>query len=232
MTSRPWIPGTRHGRVTPRYSRIAIRLSGAAGLAALLAFAGCTSAQLEGQSPAYAVLDQLSAAAGAKPTEFNGYLASDVLTFVKKSINNQQVCVPTVYEDAGRATFHLGLKDPGSDATPTIPSPANTINFTRYHVTYVRADGRHTEGVDVPYGFDGGMTVSVSSANVSIGQLIVVRLQAKEEAPLKALAGGGGAVTISTIAEVTFYGMDQAGHAVAVTGHINVDFSDWADPDC
>ena len=76
------------------------------------------------------------------------------------------------------------------------------------------------------------MTVSIVGGNVSIGQLIVVRLQAKEEAPLKALVGGGGAVTISTIAEITFYGSDQAGHPVTVMGRMNVDFSDWADPDC
>jgi hypothetical protein len=209
-----------------------LRLCGGAALAGLLALAGCTKAQLEGTGPVYPVLDQLSASAGAKPTEFGGFLASDVLTFVKKNINNQQVCVPTIFEDGGRATFHIAMKDPGSDSAPTIPSPANTINFSRYHVRYVRADGRNTEGVDVPYGFDGGMTLSVLGGNVSIGQLIVVRLQAKEEAPLKQLANGGGALVISTIAEITFYGTDQAGHPVSVVGHMNVDFSDWADPDC
>ena len=32
-----------------------------------------------------------------------------------------------------------------------------------------------------------------------------------------------------TIASVTFYGYDQAGNAVAVTGLISVNFADWAD---
>jgi hypothetical protein len=209
-----------------------LRLCGGAALAGLMALAGCTKAQLQGDGPVYAVLDQLSAAAGVKPTEFGGTLASDVLTFVKKNIDNQQVCIPTIFEDTGRAAFHIALKDPGSDAAPTIPSPANTVNFTRYHVRYIRADGRNTEGVDVPYGFDGGMTLSVLGGNVSIGQIVVVRLQAKQEAPLKALVGNGGAITISTIAEITFYGTDQAGHAVSVVGHMNVDFADWGDPDC
>ena len=34
---------------------------------------------------------------------------------------------------------------------------------------------------------------------------------------------------ISTIAEVTFYGHDQNGRAVSVTGRLDVDFSDWGD---
>ena len=202
-------------------------------VAAALAFgAACTSKQLEGQSSVYAVLDQLSASAGVKPNEFAGYLSSDVQTYVKKNINNVQVCVPQVFEDAGRATFHLQLKDPGSAANPIIPSPSNTVTFTRYHLDYVRADGRNTPGVDVPYGFDGAMQLSVSGGNVSIGQLIIVRLQAKQEAPLLALIGNGGARVISTLANIMFYGTDAAGRAVSVKGLINVDFADWGDPDC
>ena len=47
---------------------------------------------------------------------------------------------------------------------------------------------------------------------------------------LKQLAGGGGALAISAIAEVTFYGSDQAGHEVSVVGRIGVNFADWGDP--
>lgn len=192
----------------------------------------CTKKQLEGQSSAYAVVDGVFAAAGARPTDFAGYLSSDVLTYVKKNIDGAQVCVPTIFEDSGRATMHLGLKDPGSLDIPLIPSPSNTITFTRYHVNYRRTDGRNTPGVDVPYPFDGGMTMALVGGNVSIGQLTLVRGQAKEEAPLKALIAGGGARTISTIGELTFYGADQAGRLVTAEGFITVSFSDWADPDC
>lgn len=221
------------GFLTAPEGPIDVRRMAVAGVAAaLIAFVGaCTARQTEGQSSVYVVLDQLSASAGVKPNEFAGYLASDVLTYVKKNINNQQVCVATVFDDAGRATFHQQLKDPGSVAEPNLPTQANTVTFTRYHVNYVRADGRNVPGVDVPYGFDGAMSTSVVGGNVSIGQLIVVRLQAKQEAPLKALIGGGTRV-ISTIAEITFYGTDAAGRAISVTGYINVDFSDWGDPDC
>jgi hypothetical protein len=58
----------------------------------------------------------------------------------------------------------------------------------------------------------------------------LVRIQSKEEAPLQALAGGGGANVISTIARITFYGRDQAGREVSVTGQIGVNFADWGDP--
>ena len=57
----------------------------------------------------------------------------------------------------------------------------------------------------------------------------LVRLQAKLERPLRNLAGGGGLIVISTIAEVTFYGADQAGNDVSITGSIDVKFSDFGD---
>ena len=46
----------------------------------------------------------------------------------------------------------------------------NEITITRYHVSYRRADGRNTQGVDVPYAFDGAATATVpATGNVSIG---------------------------------------------------------------
>ncbi len=197
-----------------------------------LATAACTKAQLDGKSNSYAVVDGVFAASGARPTDFAGQLSSDVITYVKKNLNGSQVCVPTIFEDGGRASMHLGLKDPGSADLPTFPSPSNTITFSRYHVNYRRADGRGTPGVDVPHAFDGAMTLSLVGGNVSIGQLTLVRAHAKQEAPLMALIAGGGAVSIATIAELTFYGADQTGRPVTAEAFINVTFSDWGDPDC
>jgi hypothetical protein len=37
-------------------------------------------------------------------------------------------------------------------------------------------------------------------------------------------------VIISTIAEVTFFGHDQSGREVSVTGQILIDFGDFGDP--
>jgi hypothetical protein len=36
---------------------------------------------------------------------------------------------------------------------------------------------------------------------------------------------------ISTIAQVVFYGADQAGRAVTAVAWITVTFADWGDPD-
>jgi hypothetical protein len=69
----------------------------------------------------------------------------------------------------------------------------------------------------------------VTSASTSL-VFVLVRAQAKLEAPLMALRGAGGGLIISTIAQVTFYGHDQAGNAVSVTGAISVNFADWGDP--
>jgi len=91
---------------------------------------------------------------------------------------------------------------------------------------YIRSDGRNVQGTDVPFAFDGGVTVTVDGA--SSVPFTLVRAQAKHEAPLKALAGHGGAQHISTVARVTFYGHDQTGRGVTVTGNIEVDFADWA----
>lgn len=198
-------------------------------LLCLASLPGCTAAVRTDSANSYLIVDSLTAASGAKPDSFGGSLASDVLTYVKKDLGSGPVFVPTVFEDELQVTLHLGMKDPGTSTTPTTPSAANSITVTRYHVNFVRSDGRNTPGVDVPYPFDGAFTLTVGGSTAS-AVVPLVRLQAKIEAPLKALAGGNGAFAISTIAEVTFYGQDQMGRQVSVVGKISVTFADWGDP--
>ena len=193
----------------------------AAGLAAVLtASAGCGNGNLSGQSSSFVMIDLLEGASGATPGDFGGTVASDVLTRVRTGTT----FVETVFADNGRVTFRLGLKDPGAATSPT-----NFVTLTRYHVRFIRADGRNTPGVDVPFPFDSAATGTVTDAG---GQLTftLIRAQAKHEAPLAALVAGGGAGSIAAIAEVTFFGEDQAGRAVSVTGQIGVVFADWGDP--
>ena len=99
--------------------------------------------------------------------------------------------------------------------------------MNRYRVTYIRADGRTTPGVDVPHPFDGAFTVTVPASGTASAVFTLVRLQAKLEAPLAALAANLN--TISTIAEVTFWGHDQTGREVSATGRIGINFANWAD---
>ena len=85
-------------------------------------------------------------------------------------------------------------------------------------------------GVDVPYMFDGAATVTLDGTGPAVIALEVVRVQAKQEPPLRNLRGGGGAVAISAIADVEFYGRDMVGHEVSAAGALSVVFADWADP--
>ena len=113
---------------------------------------------------------------------------------------------------------------------PNQPSSLNAITVTRYRVTFKRADGRNNPGVDVPYAFDGAATATVGgTTTVSLG-FDLVRHQMKEEPPLRNLVNSGGANLISAIADITFYGRDQAGNDVEVTGSMTVNFGDFGDP--
>lgn len=188
---------------------------GAALVAAATMLPGCTSRQLEGASSSYLIVDALNASRG-DVDDFSGQLDSDVVG-------------PTgVVADVAKVDLRLGLKDPGSASNPSTPTSANFITITRYHVKYVRTDGRSTQGVDVPYEFDGGASVTVRDGS-AISTLVVtlVRAQAKLEAPLLALRNQGGQVILSTIAEVTLYGTDQAGREVSVMSKISVAFADY-----
>ena len=178
----------------------------------------CTTAQLTGTSPVQLLIVSLEGGPASTEAGFRHVFRSDVVT------NG------LVAEDEGRVLLALALRDPGTADLPSRPTPANFVTITRYRVRYVRADGRSTLGLDVPYAFDGGMTFTVGPDG-GVSRFVLVRAQAKREAPLAALRNGGGAITLSTLAEVTFVGRDQAGHDVAVTGLIGVNFADWPDGD-
>ena len=77
----------------------------------------------------------------------------------------------------------------------------------------------------MPYAFDGATTSTISGSG-TVG-FMLVRNQAKLEAPLKALAQN--LQVISTIAEVTFYGHDQNGREVTVIGQMDVGFANFGD---
>jgi hypothetical protein len=188
-----------------------------------MAAASCGQLTREGQASTYLIVNELVAASGAEPDEFGGTLFSDVLTLVERD----GAQVPTIFADNGRVTLSLGLKDPGAPSSPNTPSQSNFITVNRYRVRYVRSDGRNTEGVDVPYAFDGAITLTVGTAAVT-QTFALVRHTAKEEAPLRALANGQ--VIIGTIAEVTFFGRDQTGREVSITGNILVQFGNFGDP--
>lgn len=197
-------------------------------LLATLATNSCNSLVKEGRASSFPVIEQLAAASGADPNTFSNSLSSDVVTIVERTVNGEQVRTPTIFQDSGRVIMRLGFKDPGVPTNPSSPTSANYITIDRYHVEYIRGDGRNTPGVDVPYPFDGAVTFSI--LDIGSATFTLVRGQAKAEPPLVALRNGGGAQFISVLAKITFYGHDQTGAAVQVVGQIGVTFADWGDP--
>ena len=137
------------------------------------------------------------------------------------------VTTPTRFNDVARVTFALILKDPGAPGITNVPSAQNEVQITHYRVVYRRTDGRNVQGVDVPYAFDSGMTILVPATGSGQQTFDIVRVSAKLEAPLLALASNGQ--TLDLIADVTFYGRDMHGHNVAITGSIGVTFANFGD---
>jgi hypothetical protein len=180
----------------------------------LFAFSGCGDLVREGTGSAYLIVKSIEAASGAEPNDFGGNLLSDVVTNVDGT--------PTYFNDLARTTFNLQMKD-----ILTSPTPNNFITLTRYHVEFIRADGRNIQGVDVPYAFDGGITATVNAADTAVS-VTIVRNQAKLEAPLANLSRN--LVILSTIARITFYGHDQTGREASATAQISVDFANFGDP--
>ena len=187
---------------------------------AALAIAGCGEYVRSSRSPSQLVIVTLEGASGAVPGTFGNTFTSDVVT----TVNGQT----TIFNDLGRITLRMMLRDQGAPGVPAAPSAVNQVTITRYRVVYRRADGRNTEGVDVPRAFDSAVTVTVSGDGTASAGFDIVRNVAKLEAPLSTLRTGE--TFISTIAEVTFYGHDQAGNELSVTGTIGITFGNFADP--
>jgi hypothetical protein len=192
--------------------------------AACVMSASCGSELLRtGRSPMMLLVDNMSATPGGGGSP-GSFLMSDVQVLVDQTINGQTVQVPTIFNDTLTATLRSIEKNATGNATLL-----NAVTVNRYRVVFLRADGRNTPGVDVPYGFDGGLGVTINPGNTAQVSLDLVRHQAKLEPPLKNLASIGGLGFISTIAEITFYGRDQNGNEVSATGRIDVQFGDFGD---
>lgn len=184
----------------------------------------CGNVVRSSRAPALLVVDSMSATQGkAQAGSAASSLTSDVLT----QVTTGGVCTttnpcPIVFQDSGTMTLSLAAKD----ITVALTSN-NQVTINRIHVSYRRTDGRNTEGVDVPFSFDTASTATVAVSGTTAISFVLVRSQAKDEAPLRQLVNTGN--TISAIADVTAYGNDVVGNAISVTGSIGVTFADFGD---
>ncbi len=208
---------------TPTLSSRLARLAIAA--ACLASSVSCGGELLRtGRSPVYLIVSNMQGSNGNEATTFSAFLLSDVQVLVNQTINGVVVRVPTFYNDNAQATLRVEAKNLSAPTTPV-----NDVTITRYRVNFRRSDGRNTPGVDVPYGFDGGVSVTIPAGGSASVTFELIRHQAKLEPPLRNLVGLGGLGFISTIAEVTFYGRDQNGNELTATASMDVQFGDFAD---
>jgi len=193
----------------------------------IAATASCGDVARQGRAPVFLVIDGLRAANGADPSTFFSFLLSDVQTLITEggTCTPAAPC-PTFFNDPGQVDLRIVPKDVGT-ITPTPLSTNNEVTITRYRVSYRRADGRNTPGIDVPYGFDGAVTGTVVSGSSLTMGFQLVRNVAKKEAPLVQLVSNPTIITM--IADVTFYGQDRVGNDVSASGSIQIDFGNFGD---
>jgi len=193
------------------------------------ASASCGDAVRQGRAPVYLVIDSLQGANGSKssPTFVSAVLSDVVANLTTPPPCSTDAPCPTVFDDPGQVVLHSNLKNLGTVTTPTVPTPYNEVTIYRVHVEYVRADGHNVPGVDVPYPWDGAATGTVpQSGQITLGFELVPHT-AKLQSPLYQMRGTS--IILTTIANVTFYGKDQAGNDVTVTGSIQVNFGNFGD---
>ena len=205
-------------------------MAGAAAVALLAGSVSCGDVVRQGKAPVIVVVDTMQAASGAEPGNMGGFLLSDVQTLVDQTVGGVSVRVPVIFNDVAQATMRLIPKDAGNGAVNLNPTPWNAVTINRYRINFIRADGRNTPGVDVPFPVDGAVTATLTTTPTVV-PFEIVRHQQKLEQPLRSLVSFGGRLFISTIAEITFYGVDTTGNDVQAKATISVSFSDYADPE-
>jgi hypothetical protein len=201
----------------------------AATLGVAAASVSCGSVVRDGRSPMFLVIDLLvGLQGGGSGATYGNPLSSNVLTLK----SSPAPCTPTnrcptYFNDPGQVVLRLVPKNIGNTAAPATPSTNNNVTITRYRVTYRRADGRNTPGVDVPYPIDGAVTGTIQIGSQLTLGFELVRISAKQEPPLAALVTSPTVLT--TIADVTFYGQDLVGNTISATGTIQIDFAKFGD---
>jgi hypothetical protein len=210
-----------------RRMRIITRILAAASL---MAATSCSSTVRSGDSPMFLVINTLQGIAGGPtPGAPSSVLFSDVETIMTSGIDSAgNQCTQTapcrgfVFNDSGQVVLSLARKDVSA---ATAPTTNNQVTINRIRIHYRLADGSGVQGVTVPVDFDTFATATVPpGGTVSIG-FELIRAAAKRAAPLVGLVGGG---QLGATADVTFFGTDQIGNAISVTGSIQIEFANWA----
>lgn len=192
------------------------RLGWAALAAAAVLLAACNPVETTSQSATVLKIASLTGFDLKGSTQ--NYVTSDVL-FVDPDTGAQSWIA-----DPARVSFSAELLDPKSINGA---STMNDVLVTRYVVTFERSDGRNAQGTDVPYSFEGSMSVLVPIGTATAATFILVREVAKQEPPLLNLKDAQMGDGLYVTAKVDFYGRDGANKLVKATGYISVTFANY-----
>jgi hypothetical protein len=185
----------------------------------LLTFFSCNPIENDSRSPSLLVVQEILGT-DADGNEAN-FLQSDVIIQ-----DPDDPTKSTIKSDSATVSFKASLLEP---ASVNGASQYNDITVTRYVVSYMRSDGKNTEGVDVPYSFEGYLTSYIAIGSTVSVSFVIVREVAKNEPPLVELAFGTQEGVLETTARVDFYGHDQANREVKATGYISIFFANYTD---
>lgn len=183
-----------------------------------LFLSSCNPIEDESRSPSILVLLNLTGS-DIEGNEAN-FLQSDVVKLDEDSGGTY------VTADTASATLTAKLLQPESQFGS---SQYNSIMLTRYIVSYYRTDGKNSQGVDVPYSFEGSLSTLIEIDQSVDISFIIVREVAKLEPPLINLADGRAEGTITVTAKVEFYGHDLTNNTVKTTGYLTIYFANYID---
>jgi hypothetical protein len=192
------------------------RLGWAALAAAVVLLSACNP--VENASQSATLLKVVSLMGFDLKGSEQAYALSDVLT------QDPTTGAQSWIADPAKVTFSAQLLDPKSINGA---SPYNDILITRYIVTFQRADGKNAQGIDVPYSFEGSMSILVPIGTATTATFILVREVAKQEPPLLNLKDANPGDGIYATAKVDFYGHDGANKLVKATGYLSVTFANY-----
>jgi len=202
-----------------RNYRHRIRPAGLAVLAAaVLILPACNPVEKESNAMSQLLIEALTGLTAEGVEAF--FVQSDVL------FQDPNTGLTTIRADTAKATFSARQLDPN----PILgPSNFADITVTRYTVSYFRSDGRNVQGIDVPYSFEGSVTVRVPVGVATEMDFVIVRETAKQEAPLvNLLQASTRAEALAMTAKIEFYGTDGSNKTVKATGYLPVYFANFA----
>lgn len=193
-------------------------------LGIMLVSYACTSVEDSTRTGTLLVINSVTGVAGGEQGDESTPLLSDTCDNPSGQPQDPDLC--SVFNDNAEVDFaNQFLQNPPSPGGSFI----NDIVVNRYRVDYVRAGGRNTPGVDVPFGVDGTMNIRVPVNGTAIASIVVVRHESKREPPLSSLDIEQGEEVITANAQMKFYGQDLAGRTASAIGYLEIHFANYGE---